>query len=59
LIVFERQTGLDEVIQTGVALDATVTVELLDTISIRDRRCTTGRSSFDTAGWSPQAAFCR
>jgi diadenylate cyclase len=32
LIVFERQTGLDEVIQTGVALDATVTVELLDTI---------------------------
>ncbi len=32
LIVFERQTGLDEVIQTGVPLDATVTVELLDTI---------------------------
>ncbi len=32
LIVFERQTGLDEVIQTGVLLDAVVTVELLDTI---------------------------
>ena len=32
LIVFERQTGLDEVLQTGVPLDATVTVELLDTI---------------------------
>jgi len=32
LIVFERQTGLDEVLQTGVSLDATVTVELLDTI---------------------------
>ena len=32
LVVFERRTGLDEVIQTGVALDATVTVELLDTI---------------------------
>src|SRR5262249_49510821 len=32
LIVFERQTGLDEVIETGVPLDALVTVELLDTI---------------------------
>lgn len=32
LIVFERQTGLDDVIATGVALDATPTVELLETI---------------------------
>lgn len=32
LIVFERQTGLDEVIATGVPMDSTVSVELLDTI---------------------------
>lgn len=32
LIVFERQTGLDEVIATGVQLDSLVSVELLDTI---------------------------
>lgn len=32
LIVFERQTGLDEIISTGTALDAAVSVELLDTL---------------------------
>jgi diadenylate cyclase len=32
LIVFERQTGLDEIIETGVRLDAAVSVELLDTL---------------------------
>jgi len=32
LIVFERQTGLDETIATGTPLDAAVTVELLDTL---------------------------
>ncbi len=32
LIVFERQTGLDEVIATGTQLDAAVSVELLLTI---------------------------
>ncbi|HLK61769.1 MAG TPA: diadenylate cyclase CdaA [Chthonomonadaceae bacterium] len=32
LIVFERQTGLDEVIATGVALDAAVSIELLETL---------------------------
>ncbi len=32
LIVFERQTGLDEVISTGTPLDAKVSVELLETI---------------------------
>ncbi|HLJ56443.1 MAG TPA: diadenylate cyclase CdaA [Chthonomonadaceae bacterium] len=32
LIVFERQTGLDEVIATGTALDSAVSVELLDTL---------------------------
>ncbi len=32
LIVFERQTGLDEIIQTGTRMDALVSVELLDTI---------------------------
>ena len=32
LIVFERQTGLDEVIATGVPLEAAVSVELLETL---------------------------
>lgn len=32
LIVFERETGLDEVIQSGTLLDAVVSVALLDTI---------------------------
>lgn len=32
LIVFERQTGLDEVKNTGVLLDSRVSVELLETI---------------------------
>jgi diadenylate cyclase len=32
LIVFERQTGLDEVIATGTALDSAVSVELLDSL---------------------------
>ena len=32
LIVFERQTGLDEIIATGIPLDAAVSVELLLTI---------------------------
>jgi diadenylate cyclase len=32
LIVFERRTGLDEIIATGIPLHATVTPELLDTI---------------------------
>ncbi len=32
LIVFERQTGLDEILETGTPMDATVTMELLDTI---------------------------
>jgi diadenylate cyclase len=32
LIVFERQTGLDEVIATGTPLDSAVSVELLDTL---------------------------
>lgn len=32
LIVFERQTGLDEIIETGIPLDASVSVELLETI---------------------------
>ncbi len=32
LIVFERQTGLDEVIATGTALDSAASVELLDTL---------------------------
>src|ERR1041385_5436777 len=32
LIVFERQTGLDEVISTGVPLDSEVSVELLETL---------------------------
>lgn len=32
LIVFERQTGLDEVIASGVPLDGVVTVETLETI---------------------------
>jgi diadenylate cyclase len=32
LIVFERQTGLDEVIATGTAMDAAVSVELIDTL---------------------------
>lgn len=32
LIVFERQTGLDDVIATGVPLDAQVSAELLETI---------------------------
>lgn len=32
LIVFERQTGLDEIIATGTPLDAAVSVELLDTL---------------------------
>ncbi len=32
LIVFERQTGLDEILETGTPMDANVTIELLDTI---------------------------
>jgi diadenylate cyclase len=32
LLVFERQTGLDEIIATGIPLDAAVSVELLETI---------------------------
>lgn len=32
LIVFERQTGMDEVIQTGTFMDSALSVELLDTI---------------------------
>ncbi len=32
LIVFERDTGLDEIIQTGTRIDGLVSVELLDTI---------------------------
>lgn len=32
LIVFERQTGLDEIVATGTQLDASVSVPLLDTI---------------------------
>jgi len=32
LIVFERQTGLDEIIASGTPLDAAVSVELLDTL---------------------------
>lgn len=32
LIVFERQTGLDEIIESGTTLDAQVTLELLDTL---------------------------
>lgn len=32
LVVFERQTGLDEIIETGTRLDALVSVELLETI---------------------------
>ena len=32
LIVFERQTGLDEVIDSGTRMEALVSVELLDTI---------------------------
>lgn len=32
LIVFERQTGLDEITATGIPLDASVSVELLETI---------------------------
>lgn len=32
LIVFERQTGLDEVIATGIGLDAAVTPELIESI---------------------------
>ncbi|HZT41707.1 MAG TPA: diadenylate cyclase CdaA [Chthonomonadaceae bacterium] len=32
LLVFERQTGLDEVIATGIALDAQVSAELLESI---------------------------
>jgi len=32
LIVFERQTGLDEILATGVPLDAAVTIELLETV---------------------------
>src|SRR5689334_3675361 len=32
LFVFERQTGLDEVIATGTPLDAAVSVELFDTL---------------------------
>ncbi|HZO90558.1 MAG TPA: diadenylate cyclase CdaA [Chthonomonadaceae bacterium] len=32
LIVFERQTGLDEIIATGTPVNATVTAQLLDTI---------------------------
>ena len=32
LVVFERQTGLDEILETGTPMDATVTLELLDTI---------------------------
>ena len=32
LIVFERQTGLDEVIATGIPMDSDVSVELLGTI---------------------------
>ena len=32
LIVFERETGLDEIIQSGTRMDAVVSVELLDTI---------------------------
>jgi diadenylate cyclase len=32
LIVFERETGLDEAIATGTPLDSAVTVELLDTL---------------------------
>jgi len=32
LIVFERQTGLDEVIATGIPIDAAVTPELLETV---------------------------
>lgn len=32
LIVFERQTGLDEILAKGVALDAEVSPEILDTI---------------------------
>ena len=32
LIVFERQTGLDEVLETGTPMNAAVSIELLDTI---------------------------
>lgn len=32
LIVFERQTGLDEVIETGTRMDAAASVELLETL---------------------------
>ena len=32
LVVFERQTGLDEILETGTPMDATVSFELLDTI---------------------------
>src|SRR5689334_20052771 len=32
LIVFERQTGLDEITATGIPMDASVSVELLETI---------------------------
>ena len=32
LIVFERQTGLDEVVSSGVTLDAAVSVDLLETV---------------------------
>jgi diadenylate cyclase len=32
LLVFERQTGLNEIIETGIPMDAIVTVELLETL---------------------------
>jgi len=32
LLVFERQTGLNEIMDTGISLDAIVTVELLETL---------------------------
>jgi len=32
LLVFQRQTGLNEIIETGVSMDAAVSVELLETL---------------------------
>ena len=60
LIVIERETGLDEIAETGVMIDGDLTADLLEALFVpRGRRSTTARSSSAASGSSRPARCCR
>lgn len=58
LIVIERLTPLDDIVETGDVIDANINQRLIENIFSRTLRCMTEPWSYQRSGYALPAAYC-